>query len=149
MPEQTPAPGKKWKLAIRKVEGKWIVETPKGKVHRGLDPGRGEGDRDPDSIEWTLHADPDDKGKAVSAHFQFAHADMLTGYTGVDDLTRDLTAVIARPGETLELKLQKKACRRKNPRHYAVWIKDDDLEHGGEFAVGEAGNPPPEMEIGP
>jgi hypothetical protein len=24
---------------------------------------------------------------------------------------------------TLELKLQKTACRRKNPRYYAVWVR--------------------------
>jgi hypothetical protein len=153
VPAQNPQPGKKWKLGIsRKLidnKWKWTVDSPSGKIHRGLDPDNADPGRDPDTIEWTLHPDPNDKDKAISAHFQFAHGDLLTGYTGVDDLTRDLTAVIAKSGGTLELKLKKSACRRKNPRYYAVWIQDDDLEHGGEFAVGEAGNPPPEMQVGP
>jgi hypothetical protein len=149
MPTNATAPGKKWSLGIRKIDGRWLVEKPKGKLHRGLDPGKGEGDRDPDTIEWTLHADADDPEKEISAHFQFAHRDLVSGFTGRDDLTRDLTAVIPAPKGRLELKLKKDACRRKNPRYYAVWIRDETHPDGGEFAVGEDGNPPPEMEVGP
>lgn len=141
MPTRNAVEGKMWKLAIKKIDGRWTVERPRGKVHRGID-----GERDPDWVEWTLRAD---KNKAVSAHFQFAHRDLLEGFTGVDDLTRDLTAVIPEPGGTLTLKIKKDACRRKNPRYYAVWIQDEDLDSGGEFAVGEDGNPPPDMEVGP
>jgi hypothetical protein len=46
------------------------------------------------------------------------------------------------------LKLKDLADRRKNPRYYAVWIADGDLPGGGVFAVGEDGNPPPEMDVG-
>jgi hypothetical protein len=140
---------KKWKLGISKIDGRWMVQNPDGKVHRGLDPARDGADRDPDSIEWKLEPDPDDKDNPISAHFQFAHGDLLTGLSGVDDLSRDLTATIPEPGGTLKLKLKKGACRRKNPRYYAVWIRDETHPDGGEFAVGEDGNPPPEMEVGP
>lgn len=153
MPAQTPLPGKPWKLDIRKKligdTWRWIVDTPSGKVHRGVKPENGDPGRDPDTIEWTLHPDPNDKDNPISAHFQFAHVDLLEGFTGIEDLTRDLTAVIPKPGGTLALKLKKDACRRKNPRYYAVWIQDEAHPQCGEFAVGEDGNPPPEMEVGP
>ena len=138
-----------WPLHILKVDGRWMVQEPEGKVHRGLDRRRDKATRESDTVTWTLEHDPDDKRKPVSAHFQFAHRDLFQGLPGRHDLTRDLTAVIRAPGEQLELELKKDACRRKNPRYYAVWIRDETHPQGGMFAVGATGNPPPEMQIGP
>ncbi|MDH3197531.1 MAG: hypothetical protein OEO21_04750 [Candidatus Krumholzibacteria bacterium] len=126
---------KTWRIGIRKVEGRWMIEKPKGKLNRGID-----------SVEWTLHGK---KGDAVTAHFQFPAVDLLENDPDQHDLTRDMTARIAGPGETLKLKVQEGACRRRNPRYYAVWIRDETLANGGEYAVGEDGNPPPELQVGP
>ena len=137
MPSKPTRRGKTWHLHIRKVRKKWVVDTPGDKIYRGRD-----------AIEWTL--DPlKGKPKAVSAYFQFTQKDLFEGYANRRDLTRDLTAVIRRPGGKLKLKVKKNACRRKNPRYYAVWIRDATHKNGGQFAVGAAGNPPPEMEVGP
>jgi len=149
MPRQRATRGRKWNLGIVKVDGRWMVQKPATKVHRGLDPTRDKANRESDSVVWTLYPDPDDPGKAISAHFQFAHRDLFKGLPGRRDLTRDLTAVIKAPRGTLQLKLQKHACRRKNPRYYAVWIRDETLPRGGVYAVGASGNPPPEMQVGP
>jgi hypothetical protein len=129
------AQGKTWRIGIRKAEGRWIVEKPKGKPAKGID-----------CVEWTLHGE---KGAAVSAHFQFTNMDLFENHAGRQDLTRDMTARIAGPGEMLTLKVQADADRRLHPRYYAVWIRDETHENGGEFAVGEEGNPPPELEVGP
>jgi hypothetical protein len=153
MPVQTPHLGDRWELLITKKrigdKDRWVVEKPRGKVHRGLAPRNGDPGRDPDRVKWTLDVPKEDRDRSISAHFQFSHADLLSGFTGTEDLSRDLTAVIHEHGGTLELKLKKDACRRQNPRHYAVWIRDESHPQGGEFAVGEDGNPPPEMEVGP
>jgi hypothetical protein len=146
MAQKQVAKGKEWQLEIRKVKDRWTVGTPDGKLHHGEKPAGGKPGREPDSVCWTLAGDPRSK---VSAHFQFTDPDLFTGYTGVRDLTRDLTAQIKKPGGTLRLKLKRSACRRRNPRYYAVWIQDPSLKGGGQFAVGASGNPPPELEVGP
>ncbi len=123
----------KYEIHITQDAGQWKVirNEPGNKVSRGQD------------IEWTLDRPAD--GRPVSAHFQFADHDLVHG----GNLTRDLTAEIAGPGGTLALKVRDDADRRRNPRHYAVWIMDSALKRGGVYAVCETGNPPPELEIGP
>lgn len=128
------------KIKIEKVyqQGKrprWRVTDP-GMVERG------------NSIEWTLVPDPRDKKNAVEAHFQFGHDDLVQNEPSSRSLTRDLTAVIRKPNGKLKLKVKDDACRRKNPRRYAVWVKDATLTGGGEFAVGQDMNPPPEIDVG-
>jgi hypothetical protein len=114
---------------------RWRVNDP-GLVPRGT------------MLEWTLMPDPQDKKNPVEAHFQFGHDDLVQNAPKSRSLTRDLTAMINKPRGTLKLKLKDEACRRKNPRRYAVWVKDDTLPHGGTFAVGEDMNPPPEIDVG-
>lgn len=116
---------------------RWVVrrDDPGKKFHRGV------------PVEWELHADPQDKGNVVEAHFQFTDLDLMENPSGKHQLTQDLTASVAGPG-VLKLRVQEKACRRRNPRHYAVWIKDETLPGGGVFAVGEDLNPPPEIDVG-
>jgi hypothetical protein len=136
-----------WQLSITRDDrtNKWTVQNPAGKVHRGYKPERDHGaDREADKIEWTL-----DTSENVSAHFQFTQPDLFVGVEGEGKITRDLVAVIPSPGGKLKLQLKKDADRRKNPRYYAVWIRDETHPDGGEYAVGEAGNPPPEMQVGP
>jgi len=148
------APGKRWELHIHKVNGKWTVDSPDGYVSRGIDHRRKPDpidNRDTDTVEWILDSDPDDPKQRISAHFQFGDSDLFENLPGQKDLTRDWTAEIQAPGGTLELRVNHGACRRKNPRHYAVWIRDESHPSGtgGEFAVGGTGNPPPDMEVGP
>jgi hypothetical protein len=141
------AQAQQWEVAISQAEnGRWAVGKPEGKLHRGEPPVGGGGGRDPDSIRWTLAGDP---AAPVSAHFQFTDADLFVSDPDPNALTRDLTAVIAAPGDSLVLTVKPMACRRRNPRHYAVWI--EDKREGGQsgFAVGPDLNPPPELEIGP
>lgn len=114
---------------------RWRVADP-GVVPRG------------NHVEWTLMPDPKNKKNPVEAHFQFGHDDLLQNLPKTRSLTRDLTAVIDKPNGKLQLKLQDNACRRKNPRRYAVWVKDPTLRGGGEFAVGADLNPPPEIDVG-
>lgn len=128
------------RIKIEKVyqDGKrprWRVTDP-GVVARGT------------QIEWTLLPDPEDKKNPVEAHFQFGHDDLVQNLPGERGLTRDLTAVIGKPNGKLKLKLRDNACRRSNPRRYAVWVKDATLRGGGEFAVGQDMNPPPEIDVG-
>jgi len=123
------------KIDIRREGDRWMVIRDKpDKFPRG------------ETVEWTLHAPPKHTGE-LSAHFQFTDADVfLKDPSNQGRLTRDLTADISKPGEKLTLQITEDADRRKNPRHYAVWIMDST---GGSYAVGESGNPPPEMQIGP
>lgn len=114
---------------------RWRVTAP-GRVPRGR------------HLVWRLYPDPEDKKNPVEAHFQFGHDDLLRNHPGQRSITRDLTAVITKPHGKLELKLDDEACRRRNPRRYAVWVKDATLPHGGVFAVGEDMNPPPEIDVG-
>ena len=140
MPTRRTRRRRTWKLRIerRRFRGtwRWTVDNPKGWVYRGRD-----------TIEWTLVLDRHTRGKRISAHFQFAHEDLVEAFKKPSDLTRDLTAVIKAPGGKLELKVRKDACPRENPRYYAVWIQDETLRHGGVYAIGK--NPPPEMQVGP
>jgi hypothetical protein len=120
-------------LTIKWEMGRWVVTSPAASAWRGLD-----------SIRWTLA--PDDAHSDVSAHFQFADMELFE-----DDpaLTPDRTAMIARAGDELILKVHKHACRRTNPHLYAVWISDRAHPNGGEYAVGQDRNPPPEVCVGP
>jgi hypothetical protein len=136
--------GNTWKIAITKENDVWTVETPKGKVNR-----------ETDSVEWTLCRARNGSQDGVSAHFQFAQGDVFestTNAAGNGFISKDWTAeILTSPAEKLVLKVQPGADRRNNPRHYAVWIRDESLKNGrgGVFAVGEDGNPPPEMQVGP
>lgn len=124
-------------IEIKKEGGQWkVIRKPSVKYLRG------------DELEWKLQSDPDDKKKDISAHFQFAHADLVEDLDGESRLSKDLTAVIPAARGTLTLRVKELACRRKNPRYYAVWIADATLPNRGVFAVGESGNPPPDMDIG-
>lgn len=125
-------------IDIRKENGRWMVirPDPRKKYHRGQD------------LKWVLHPDPDAPQKPVSAHFQFTDVDLVEDLDKNFRLTSDMTAEIPEAGKHLTLKVKQKACRRKNPRYYAVWIRDSDFPAGGVFAVGESGNPPPEMDVG-
>jgi len=128
-----------WPVKIIKKDGRWVVETPKGRPERGID-----------RIEWTLIPDPD--GHEVSAHFQFTDRKLFDNADSVKKpLTQDLTAVIPEAGGTLKLKVHAQAFRRKdeNPHYYAVWIEDKCHAGKGMFAVGESLNPPPEVNVGP
>lgn len=126
-------------IDILKQDGRWKVmrDDRNQKYPRGQ------------HLTWELHPDPDDPKKPISAHFQFTDKDLVENETKQSDLTADLTAVIPKPGGKLSLKVKDLACRRHNPRYYAVWIADSEMPSGGEFALGEDGNPPPEMDIGP
>lgn len=125
-------------IEIKKEGGRWKVirDNPSERIHRGH------------QVKWELHPDPDEPKKPISAHFQFTDYDLLEDMPNQNRLSADLTAEIPEPGQTLILKLQKGTCRRRNPRYYAVWIADATLPGQGVFAVGESGNPPPEMDIG-
>lgn len=125
-------------IDIKKTDGRWKVirDDRRKKFSRGQ------------PVEWTLHPDPDEPKKPISAHFQFTDADLVENSSGHGQLTADLTAEIPAPGKKLSLKLKDNACRRRNPRHYAVWIADKEHPAGGVFATGEDGNPPPEMDVG-
>ena len=125
-------------LEIVKEEGRWKVirDDKKEKFLRGQD------------LAWTLHPDPDNPENLVSAHFQFTDADLIENQPKNTELTQDWTASIPEPGKKLHVKVKDLADRRFNPRHYAVWIVDPSLANGGQFAVGEDGNPPPEMDVG-
>lgn len=127
-------------IDIKKVDGRWMaIRDDRQKKHPRGQP-----------LKWVLHPDPAAPGKPISAHFQFADSDLVENLEKNVQLTPDWTAMIPEPGKHLSLKVKDKACRRKNPRHYAIWIVDSDFQPaGGVFAVGESGNPPPEMEIGP
>ena len=120
-------------LVVKWESGRWVVTAPAASAWRGLD-----------SIRWTL--DPGNTHPGVSAHFQFADMDLFENDPA---LTQDRTAVIARSGDELILKVHKQACRRTNPHFYAVWISDRTHPNGGEYAVGEDRNPPPEVTVGP
>ncbi len=121
------------KIDIVKVgERWWVIRDSPEKFPRGQ------------LVEWTLHP------PGLSAHFQFPDVDLiLKDPTGLNRLTADLTATIAKAGDGLTLQVRDDADRRKNPRRYAVWVVEDKQEFGGTYAVGETGNPPPEFEIGP
>jgi hypothetical protein len=125
-------------IDIRKVDGQWraIRDDQNQKFKRGV------------HLKWVLHPDPDDPKKPISAHFQFTDKDLVENEEENTQLTKDLTAVIPEPGKKLFLKIKGASCRRKNPRYYAIWIADGELPSGGVFAVGEDGNPPPEMDVG-
>ena len=123
---------------IRKEDGRWKVI--RDDRHQKLSRGQ--------HLKWELHPDPDKPDKPISAHFQFTDLDLVENHGKDKGLTPDLTAVISGPGKKLNVKVQDLACRRNNPRLYAVWIADSELPGGGVFAVGEDGNPPPEMDVG-
>ena len=99
-------------------------------------------------LTWKLERDPKATGKPVSAHFQFTDDDLFDHQANRDRLTKDLTAEIPPDETTLSLKLDPDACRRRNPRYYAVWIRDEQHPRGGVYAVGETENPPPEIDVG-
>lgn len=126
--------GSRWKISIAKNNGKWIVEKPNGKVNKWKD-----------TVEWTLER----KGEPVTAHFQFTQGDFFENLPGRADLTPDWTAEIPMGEDTLELKVKDAADTGRNPRFYAVWIQYECPKGGGVYAVGEEGNPPPEMDVGP
>ena len=149
-----PARGHSWVLRVAwkplpNGKGVWTVDNPKGKVFRGWKPNPAANDpgRDPDTIEWKLLAPPGRVKPNISAHFQFAHDDLLTGCGGPGRITKHLTATIPAPGRKLKLRLQKRASTDKNPRYYAVWIEDRDYPGRSGFAIGH--NPPPEIDVGP
>jgi hypothetical protein len=130
-----------------KVEGIWTVirDDPRTRFGRT------------NQVEWTLHPDPDEKDpdRQVSAHFQFAHPDLVEDVQGGKKLTPDWTAHIE-AGQKLTLKIKLPALFRQNvrderfgPRYYAVWVRDPNLPFGGAYAVGESKNPPPEIDLGP
>lgn len=125
-------------LDIVKEDGRWKVvrDDRKEKFLRGQD------------LAWTLQPDPADPENPVAAHFQFTDADLIENQPKNTELTQDWTASIIGAGNKLHVKVKDLADRRFNPRYYAVWIVDPTLEHGGQFAVGEDGNPPPEMDVG-
>lgn len=100
-------------------------------------------------LQWKLHQDQNAVGGPASAQFQFTDDDLFDLPANDGKITKDLTAEIPVGETTLSLKLSPKADRRKNPRYYAVWIVDKAHPKGGVFAVGEDGNPPPQMDIGP
>ena len=120
----------------RNRKGQWVVDEPAAMVWRGLD-----------KVTWTLVPDP--RGHKVSAHFQFPDMKLFVDLKGKDRLSKDKTAHILKPTESLTLKVHRGACRRTNPHHYAVWIRDETHRHGGTYAVGKDLNPPPEMTVGP
>lgn len=114
------------------VAAKWVVSKPQGKVWRGVD-----------KVEWTLirEGHPD-----ASAHFQFSNMKLLADLDGQHRLSKDMTASIGKDDVSLTLQVHGEACRRTKSHHYAVWISDTN---GGEYAVGEDLNPPPELNVGP
>lgn len=133
------------RISIKKVyqsastsKAKWVaVRDHRAKpIPRGYD------------LEWKLFPDPRNKHNPIEAHFQFGHNDLVQNHPRRRNLTRDLTAFIRKPNGKLELKLRDLADRRRNPRRYAVWVRDETMPHGGVFAVGEDMNPPPEIDIG-
>lgn len=131
--------GKVWDVRIHKVQGQWVVETPRGKVNR-----------ETDTVRWTLES----RQKGVSARFQFpaglfVNPDRARRQTRTRPLTRHKTTHMEASGNRLSLKVDPQADRRKNPFYYAVWINDASLPHGGAFAVGGDRNPPPEVVVGP
>ena len=125
-------------LDIIKEDGRWkiIRDDRKEKFLRGQD------------LAWTLQPDPADPDNPVAAHFQFTDGDLIENQPKNTELTQDWTASIFEAGKKLHVKVKDLADRRFNPRYYAVWIVDPSLPSGGQFAVGEDGNPPPEMDVG-
>jgi hypothetical protein len=128
--------GSRWKITIAKNNGKWTVEKPNGKVNKWKD-----------TVEWTLERG--NPPEPVTAHFQFTQGDFFENLPGRADLTPDWTADILANTATLELKINEAADTGRNPRFYAVWIQYECPKGGGAYAVGEEGNPPPEMDVGP
>ncbi|HEX6790859.1 MAG TPA: hypothetical protein VF247_06085 [Candidatus Krumholzibacteria bacterium] len=114
---------------------KWMVTSPDGMVWRGLD-----------KVEWKLvrGEKPD-----VEAHFQFPDMKLFADFGKQDRLSKDKTAKIGKREDNLVLQVHADACRRSNPHYYAVWISDREHPNGGEFAVGQDLNPPPEVTVGP
>lgn len=132
-------------MAVCRMKIEKVYENGKRPRWRITDPGRVPRGR---TLEWKLYPDPRDKKNPVEAHFQFGHDDLVQNPAGGRTLTRDLTARIKGPNQSLVLKLKDDADRRRNPRRYAVWVKDASLPAGGVFAVGADMNPPPEIEVG-
>lgn len=125
-------------ITIRKVGDKWRVSRDNAAEPYQKD----------QKVAWTLVADD-----SVAVHFQFTDRELMAP-TG---LSRDLTAEIPPGPGPRELKLKiGSEFRRKNDvqpppevrrrYYYAVWVKEGNT---GNFATGEDGNPPPELEIGP